>query len=61
MWAVFLFMAQVIDYRFGVGLLLGFLLTFRYVVIGIYHPIILEMEVGRDARGALARAKGVTA
>lgn len=29
---------------FGAGLLVGVALTLRYVVVGIYHPIIREME-----------------
>lgn len=49
MWAFFEGMTHVIDYRFGVGLFIGFLLTFRYVVVGIYHPIIREMEATKDA------------
>lgn len=32
---------------FGAGLLVGVGLTLRYVVVGIYHPIIREMEAAK--------------
>ncbi len=32
----------VVDWRFAAGLAVGCLLTLRYVVIGIYHPIIRD-------------------
>lgn len=41
--------AQIVDWRFGIGLIIGSLLTFRYIVVGIYHPIIREMEAISDA------------
>lgn len=50
MGAVIEAIAHIIDWRFGVGLAVGIALTLRYVVIGIYHPIIKGMEGADDAR-----------
>lgn len=37
-----------VDLRFATGLFVGIVLTLRYVVIGIYHPIIRD-QMNRDA------------
>jgi len=44
MWAMIEIIAHVLDLRFAAGLFVGFILTFRYIVIGVYHPIIRDME-----------------
>lgn len=51
MWVIIDAIAQIVDWRFGAGLLVGVVLTFRYIVVGIYHPIIREMEAMGDAQG----------
>lgn len=33
-----------IDFKFFLGLIVGGVLTFRYVVVALYHPIIREQE-----------------
>ena len=33
-----------LDWRFVAGLVVGIICTFRYIVIGVYHPIIRELE-----------------
>lgn len=50
MWAIIEAVTHVIDWRFGLGLLLGFILTLRYVVIGIYHPMLRDMEGANSAQ-----------
>lgn len=42
--------ASVIDWRFAVGLVAGVVVTLRYVVVAVYHPIIREMQrnAGKD-------------
>ncbi len=39
---------EVFDWRFFAGLVVGVALTFRYVVVGLYHPIIRELAEGTD-------------
>jgi hypothetical protein len=50
MWNFLEAVAMLIHWQFGAGLVVGFILTLRYVVIGFYHPIMREMEALRDAR-----------
>lgn len=36
--------ADVIDWRFTIGLIFGFLLTLIYVVLGLFFPLIRELK-----------------
>lgn len=42
---------SVIEWRFGLGLAVGCALTLRYVVVGIYHPIIREQIAQNEVIG----------